>query len=57
MSAPSGACASVPTKVPSASRRVQRGRPGVKRAPTDAASVARIVTALTILFPNSMNEW
>ena len=57
MIAPSGACASVPMNVPSASLRTQRGTPGVKRAPTHPTSVARIVSALTIRFPNSMNEW
>ena len=57
MIAPSGAWASVPTNVPTASQRVQRGSPGVRQAPSASASVSAIVTAPTIRFPNSMNEW
>ena len=52
--APSGAWASVPTKVPTASHRAQRGRPRVAQAPTASASVRTIVTPPTDRFPNSI---
>ena len=57
MIAPSGACANVPRNATSASLRTQRGSAGVASDASHATSVAAIVSALTILFPNSMNEW
>ena len=57
MIAPSGACASAPTKVATASFRVQDGTPRVRNEPIASASVNTIVTPPTARFPNSMNEW
>ena len=51
---PSGACASVPRKIASASRRDHRGRPGVRREASHAISVTTSATPPTMRFPNSM---
>ena len=57
MIAPSGACASVPTKTAVASQRPRRPRPRVRQAAMASASVVKTVTAETTRFENSTSEW